>query len=100
MFEAHIAFSAGFISLIVGLAFLIWLKKQNEQCRFAKCIGWLVVFFSITGLLCTTYYALRYWNDGYFRAPFVMTHDQTMGAMSCPMATTPTTPQNHEQHHP
>ncbi len=100
MFEAHIAFSAGFISLIVGLAFLIWLKKQNEQCRFAKCIGWLVVFFSITGLLCTTYYSVRYWKDGYFRAPHVMTHDQSMGEMKCPMHTTPSTTQNHEEHHP
>lgn len=81
MFQAHLAWSAGLISLVVGTAFLVWLKKQ-EANGFAKLVAYVTILFSITGLACTTYYALRYWNDGYYRAPFIITHDQKeMGMM-------------------
>ena len=118
MFLAHIAWSAGLISLVVGTGFLVWLKKQETGGGFAKLVGYAAVFFSITGLVCTTYYALRYWDDGYFKSPMIMSHDERdMGMMHKMMGSpdmmkngmmesnapgttpAPALPQNHEEHH-
>ncbi len=128
MFQAHLAWSAGLISLVLGTAFLIWLKKQETCTGFGKLVGYLTVLLSITGLICTTYYAVRYWNDGYYQAPFMITHDpKNMGMMqkmgmgnsgmmnmtNCPMmqemkkgmnqnmpgAETAPSAQDHEAHH-
>lgn len=72
MFEFHTAFSAALISLLAGTVFLIWLKKQDAGNVLAKLVGYVVVILSISSLLCASYYGIRYWEDGYFKAPMII----------------------------
>ena len=76
MFQAHIAMSVGFMALVAGTAFLLWLKKQQIIDDFARYVAYATIAFSLIGLLCTAAYSLCYWWNGYFKAPNVITYEQ------------------------
>ncbi|EKD72593.1 MAG: hypothetical protein ACD_45C00631G0002 [uncultured bacterium] len=44
----------------------------RDVVSFAKLIGILVIIFSITSTLCTSYYGVIYWWQGYFKSPMAM----------------------------
>lgn len=71
MFPFHAAFSLGMISLAAGTALYAWSSSRPEGTGmgFSKLIGILVIVFSITSTLCTVYYGVRYWSEGYFQSP-------------------------------
>lgn len=72
MFQAHIAIAASFLTLIAGAAFLLWIKKQEATNALAKLVGYITIISSISGILCAGYYAVRYWEDGYYKAPMIV----------------------------
>lgn len=73
MFQFHEAFSAGMIALAAGTALYIWSgRNEGFGTGLAKLIGVLVIIFSITSTLCTVYYGVKYWWEGYFKTPAIM----------------------------
>lgn len=72
MFQAHIAIAASFLTLIAGTAFLLWVKKQEAANALAKLVGYITIISSVSGILCASYYAVRYWEDGYYKAPMIV----------------------------
>jgi hypothetical protein len=73
MFLFHVAFSLGMIALTCGTALYVWsARDRGTGTDFAKLIGILVIIFSITSILCTSYYGVMYWQDGYFKSPMAM----------------------------
>lgn len=68
MFLFHAAFSLGMIALTGGTSLYVWSARDGGAgAGFAKLIGTLVIIFSITSILCTSYYGVRYWWEGYFK---------------------------------
>lgn len=74
MFPFHAAFSLGMIALTAGTALYVWSASHPDGTgmSFAKIIGILVIIFSITSTLCTVYYGVKYFWEGYFRSPIAM----------------------------
>lgn len=79
MFILHISFSAALITFAIGCALLAWSKKETAASGVLKFGGITVVIFSILNFLCIGYYGIRYWQEGYYRAPTIMSHDPKMG---------------------
>lgn len=77
MFQFHIAFSLGLIALSSGTALVAW-STQRGNSGLAKIIGILIILFSITSTLCTVYYGITYWQQGYFQSPMSMQHTMPM----------------------
>lgn len=66
MFLLDAAFAIELIALTVGAGLLIWsLRNQGSGRTLGKVIGFLVLVLSIFVLLCTSYYGLKYWAEGY-----------------------------------
>jgi uncharacterized Zn-finger protein len=73
VFLADIAIATGLIALVAGAALLAYSCKAGMSCRtFVKAIAYVTIALSVLSLLCTGYYSLRYWEDGYFKHPRVM----------------------------
>lgn len=95
MFQADTAFAAELIALVSGTALLVWAGRKEDVCckGFAKIVAYFTIVASILALLCTSYYTLRYWEDGHFRHPGgTMGMGRMMGGMpgkgmmmDCPM---------------
>lgn len=84
MFFFHIAFALNLIAFGLGTCMIIWARKNRDQdYGAAKVIGYLMCTLAFLGLLCSTYYATRYWVEGYFESPHMncpagMMRDQPM----------------------
>lgn len=73
MFLFHAAYSLGMIALTTGTALYIWsARNSGAGVGLAKLIGILVIIFSIGSTLCTVYYGIKYWSQGYFENPIGM----------------------------
>lgn len=73
MFLFHAAFSLGMVALTGGTALYVWSARNGGTgSGFAKLIGILVIIFSITSTICTSYYGIMYWREGYFKSPMAM----------------------------
>lgn len=81
MFESHIAFGVNLIA-VVAAAGLLGFAAQTDTCGKAlmKSIAYSVLVLGVLNILCTSYYTIRYWEDGYFKTPY--NH-------SCPMMSGP-----------
>ncbi|HHY0177173.1 MULTISPECIES: hypothetical protein [Legionella] len=77
MFQFHTAFSLGLIALSAGTALWVW-AKQQKGVGLATILGLLVILFSMTSTLCTVYYGIKYWQQGYFQSPMSMQPTITM----------------------
>lgn len=76
-FESHIAFGVTLLALVAAAALLGFSAKTEACCKFwMKTIAYLVLVLGGLNLLCTTYYTVKYWGDGYFKTPY---------GHSCPM---------------
>ncbi|MBU0744347.1 MAG: hypothetical protein KKE11_03150 [Gammaproteobacteria bacterium] len=79
MFNFHLAFSTALIALALGAAILIWSKAYNGIDAFlAKLIGYIIIIASALNIACSTYYAVKYWQDGYFNQPHPMMMQRPM----------------------
>lgn len=64
MFTAHIAFILEVLALAAGLIILHYACKLHA--KLIKAAGILLVIFSISGILCTGYYAMKYFLMGHY----------------------------------
>lgn len=84
MFALDAAFALGFLALIGGTALLMLTGKEGLAARgFGKVVAYVTIIAAILTLLCTTYYGVRYWVDGYFEYPHGMMMKHGKG--KCPM---------------
>lgn len=71
IFQADLAFALELIALVLG--FWILMKARSKEAGnlkgFGSFIGYFVIVSALLALLCTGYYSLKYWNDGYFDKP-------------------------------
>lgn len=73
MFIFHIAISTGLIALAIGTSLYIWSQRQEGPgTGLARIFGFLIILLSITSMLCTSYYGVKYWHEGYFSKPMVI----------------------------
>lgn len=79
MFQADTAIAVELLALVAGTFLLIWSAKENIIYKgFAKTIAYFVIVVSILAILCTSYYAFRYWEDGYFNKPHTAINQKYM----------------------
>ena len=70
IFLADLAFAAELIALTMSVGLLIWAYRHDGNCiGFAKFFGYVIVILSIIAILCTSYYFMIYWFQGYFTLP-------------------------------
>jgi lipoprotein signal peptidase len=124
MFLAHIAFSTAVVTSVLGFALLAWSRKEGAASSLLKTGGAIVLTLALLNMLCIGYYMVRYWEEGYFKAPTVVTHSRQGGMgmmpggsqggmMDCPMmpqmmkegmdkksSEFPPGTEKHEEHHP
>lgn len=84
MFALDAAFALGLLALVAGTILLMLSGREGMAARgFGKAVAYLTIIAAILTLLCTTYYGVRYWVDGYLEHP----HGMAMkgGMMKCPM---------------
>lgn len=72
MFTAHIAFILEIFALASGLIALHYADRlQAKLIRFA---GIILLIFGTTGILCTGYYALKYFSQGAYEYAYEDSH--------------------------
>ncbi len=70
MFESHIAFGVNLLALVAAAALLRFYEKTEACCKsLLKVVAYVVLVLATLNLLCTSYYTIRYWEDGYFKTP-------------------------------
>ncbi len=67
MFQMHIAYSLELLVLGAGLALIYFGLKQTNQ--MLKVGGYILTIVTVLNMLCTLYYSVLYWNQGYFQTP-------------------------------
>ena len=121
MFQLHTAYATELIALAAGIALLVWVSQKEVKCAAAaKIAGYFILVAVLLSMLCTLYYGIRYWEDGYFQTPYGPPPAAGMGGMGmmegkkCPMmegmmggktteekgAETQPSKNDHEAHHP
>jgi hypothetical protein len=74
MFQLHTAYSLELLVLATGFALIYFGSKQASA--LLKMGGYVLTVLTTLNMLCTLYYAVRYWEGGYFKTPY---------GQSCPM---------------
>lgn len=78
LFLADTAFALELIAL--GVGFFVLLKAQKDETGsyrgLGRVLGYFILILAFFALLCTSYYAVRNWEDGRFQSRAPM-----MGAM-------------------
>lgn len=70
MFESHIAFGINLLALVAAAALLGFSAKTESCCKsLMKTIAYLALLLAGLNLLCSTYYTVKYWKEGYFKTP-------------------------------
>lgn len=64
MFTAHIAFTLALFAIAAGLVALHYATQLNA--KLIKTAGLLLVIFGTSGILCSGYYALKYFSMGHY----------------------------------
>ena len=71
MFESHIAFGVNLLALVAAAALLGLAAKTEACCKsLMKSVAYIVLVSGTLNLLCTSYYTVKYWEDGYFKTPY------------------------------
>ncbi|NIT14616.1 MAG: hypothetical protein GTN99_10355 [Candidatus Dadabacteria bacterium] len=77
IFLADIAFALELTALVLGTALLIFVSKEQCSCKqFGKIVAYFTIVASILAMLCTSYYSIRYWEEGVFDSTRVMMEKQ------------------------
>ncbi len=71
MFESHIAFGVTLLAVVAAAALLGFSAKTDVCCKsLMKTIAYVSLVLGGLNLLCSTYYTVKYWEDGYFKTPY------------------------------
>ncbi len=77
IFLADIAFALELTALVLGTALLIFVNKEECSCKqLGKIVAYFTIVASILAMLCTSYYSIRYWEEGVFDSTRVMMEKQ------------------------
>ncbi|MFQ6612754.1 MAG: hypothetical protein ACE5D2_06595 [Fidelibacterota bacterium] len=87
IFHADIAVALALIA--IGVGFWVLSKSQSMENTglktTGKFLGYLITVAAVLTLLCTTYYSLKYWEDGAFKSAsagqMCTNHGGMMGGM-------------------
>jgi hypothetical protein len=67
MFGFHIAFAFEIMAAVAAAFLVVIAANQTGAIKtFATWVGSLGVLFSVTGMICTTYYGVSYWREGVY----------------------------------
>lgn len=70
MFLFHTAMTLGLIAFSLGVSLIIWgLRNQGAGVQLARVLGSLVVIIAVISMLCSSFYVIKYWHEGYFESP-------------------------------
>ena len=70
MFLLDLAFAMELIALGLGVGFLIWAyRTEGVGVAVAKVFGYIITIAAVSVLLCTSFYGVKYWGEGYFSTP-------------------------------
>lgn len=71
VFSADAAFALILIALGTGYWILVKARQQEtgNLKGFGTFLGYFILIVAFLTLLCSGYYSLRYWEDGYFNRP-------------------------------
>lgn len=70
MFTFHAALALAFIAIVLGISLFIWgLRQPGAGASLAKVVGILIAIVAALDILCSIYYAMKYWHEGYFQTP-------------------------------
>lgn len=70
MFLLDLAFAVELIVLGFGICLLVWAyRNEGAGIVATKVFGYIITIFAILVLLCTSYYGISYWSQGYFTSP-------------------------------
>ncbi|HEX5037314.1 MAG TPA: hypothetical protein VFX30_09180 [bacterium] len=88
MFELHIAYSLQLLVLAACLMLIYLGTKQASQ--LLRIGGYVLTVLTVLNMLCTLYYGVRYWEEGYFRTldgrrGLPMSKTEGGMGMDCPM---------------
>ncbi len=60
--------SLDLLALASGVALLILIKNQNKIKNFWPSLAaWLIIILSSLSILCSGFYAFKFWNYDYFK---------------------------------
>jgi hypothetical protein len=80
VFHADTAFAVELLALVAAAALLLAAKKSEGAAKgLVLVIAYFSIVAAILALLCTSYYALRYREDGWFKTPFPTPHGMMGG---------------------
>lgn len=69
-FSFHVATALEFIAFGLGIAFIAWsLRNQGQGVKLVRVIGYIIAILAVLEWLCATYYAVKYWSEGYYKTP-------------------------------
>lgn len=75
-FIFHVAVALSLIAIALGIMMIVWASRnEGKGITLTKVFGYLIVIFAILSWLCAGFYAVKYWQEGYFQTPMGM---QTM----------------------
>jgi hypothetical protein len=71
VFHADAATALELLALVAGAGLLLAAKKSEGVAKgFTVVVAYFTIVAAILALLCTSYYSMRYWEDGWYKAPF------------------------------
>ncbi|MBA2655316.1 MAG: hypothetical protein H0U71_09685 [Gammaproteobacteria bacterium] len=69
-FSFHVATALIFIAFGLGIAFIAWsFRNQGEGVKLVRVTGYIIAILAVLGYLCTLYYGVKYWSEGYYKTP-------------------------------
>ena len=82
MFLMHISMFFAYSILLASTALIIWsLRYGGAGSAFGKIIGSFVFLLTLLSMLCISYYAKKYWIQGYFETPASMSMEMRQDRM-------------------
>lgn len=70
MFSFHVATALLFIAFGLGIAFIAWsIRNQGEGVKLVRVTGYIISILAVLGYLCSLFYGIKYWSEGYFKTP-------------------------------
>ncbi|QLH42418.1 MAG: hypothetical protein HWD59_06670 [Coxiellaceae bacterium] len=70
MFTFHSAIALALIAIALGIGLFIWgMRQEGVGASLAKIVGILIAIVAAVDILCSIYYAVKYWHEGYFQTP-------------------------------
>jgi len=86
VFLADAALALELMALVAATALLLWAKKYEGACKaFSMVVAYVAMAAAVLALLCTSYYSLRYWEDGWFQRPAAMSRGMGGGGVGMGM---------------